>query len=95
MSRASTQESAAFGVRVADEGVALSDAPAGCRAKLAPTGFGGGRSATLEAMGLTADEVVLVHKCGEPTIVSLGTWNGRRIGLTRRAARDVRVVIDG
>ncbi len=78
---------------LADAGVALCDAPAGCRARLA-LAAGGGCEA-LAAMGMTADEVVLVHKRGEPTIVSLGTWNGRRIGLTRRAAREIRVLIDG
>lgn len=74
--------------------VSLAAAPRGSRARLLDAGADEAQSAALAAMGVTPDEVLVVHRSGEPTIVSLGTWRGRRIGLTARAARELIVTIE-
>lgn len=74
--------------------VSLATAPRGCRARLLNADADACQCAALAAMGVTTDEVLVVHRSGEPTIVSLGTWRGRRIGLSARAARDLMVTIE-
>ncbi len=74
--------------------VSLAAAPCGSRARLLDAGADVAQSAALAAMGVTPDEVLVVHRSGEPTIVSLGTWRGRRIGLSARAARELIVAIE-
>lgn len=75
--------------------VPLASAPRGSRARLVAPGADTDYAAALSAMGLSADEVIVVHKSGEPTIVSLGSWCGRRIGLSARAARSLKVRLEG
>jgi len=73
----------------------LAQAPVGARARLLDLpGAAEEQDATLGAMGVTPDEVLVVHQSGEPTIVSLGVWDGRRIGLSLKIARDLLVVIE-
>jgi hypothetical protein len=72
----------------------LASAPCGVRARLCDAGSDAAQSATLAAMGVTPDEVLVVHRSGEPTIVSLGGWRGRRIGLSARTARTLIVSIE-
>ena len=76
-------------------GMPLAAAPRGSRARLMSPCADADQAAALSAMGLTMDEVIVVHKSGEPTIVSLGSWSGRRIGLSARAARGLKVMLEG
>lgn len=78
----------------AQSGAPIAHAPAGARARLVSLGADPIKSARLGAMGMSLDEVIVVHRTGEPTIISLGGWNGRRIGLSARAALGLRIAIE-
>ena len=80
--------------RLHDAGISLSDAPTGCRVRLTGSEHARSDASMLAAMGISIDEILVVHQRGEPTIVSLGSWNGRRIGLSRCAARRMRVIVE-
>ncbi|RMH24197.1 MAG: hypothetical protein D6693_10130 [Planctomycetota bacterium] len=79
----------------ADGAVPLPSAPLGRAVRLVGLDGAGPEAETLGAMGVREGEIVYVHKIGEPTIVSVGAMQSRRIGLSRAACRGLSVVLDG